>query len=121
LDAAWPRYAKVLPLVRRGAASVEPKPQDVLRKVADLLAIDRRYSMQVLVYVGEFDNNAFSFRQDGKPVAAIPLEMSTERRELVFTHERLMQFTWRRLPCAAVGNDRNNLSGRAGDARRAGS
>ena len=31
LDAAWPRYAKILPLVHHGAASVEPKPQDVLR------------------------------------------------------------------------------------------
>lgn len=87
LDAAWPRYAKILPLVHHGAASVEPKPQDVLRKVAQLLALDRPYSMQVTVYVGEFDDNAFSFKQDGRPVVAIPLEMSTERRELVFTHE----------------------------------
>jgi hypothetical protein len=87
LDNAWPRYAKILPLIRLGAASVEPKPQDVLRKVADLLALDNPYSMQVTVYVGEFDNNAFSFKQDGKPVVAIPLEMSTERRELAFTHE----------------------------------
>jgi hypothetical protein len=87
LDEAWPRYPKILPLVRRGAASVEPKPQDVLRKVAGLLALDTPYSMQVTVYVGEFDNNAFSFKQHGKPVVAIPLEMSTERRKLVFTHE----------------------------------
>jgi len=87
LDAAWPRYAKILPLVRRGAARVEPKPQEVLRKVADLLALHSPYSMQVTVYVGEFDNNAFSFKQGDKPVVAIPLEMSNERRKLVFTHE----------------------------------
>jgi hypothetical protein len=87
LDAAWPRYARILPLVRHGAASLDPKPQEVLRKVADLLALDRPYSMQVMVYVGEFDNNAFSFKQAGKPVVAIPLEMSAERRALVFTHE----------------------------------
>jgi hypothetical protein len=87
LDAAWPRYAKILPLVRHGAASVEPKPQDVLRKVAELLALDTPYSMQVMIYVGEFDENAFSFKQAGKPVVAIPLEMSIERRALVFTHE----------------------------------
>lgn len=43
--------------------------------------------MQVIVYVGEFDNNAFSFKRDGKPVVAIPVEMSTELRKLVFTHE----------------------------------
>ena len=55
LAAAWPRYAKILPLIRLGAASVKPKPQDVLRKVADLLALDNPYSMQVTVYVGEFD------------------------------------------------------------------
>lgn len=61
------RYAEILPLVRRGAASVEPKPLHVLGKVAALLALDRPYSMQVTVYVGEFDNNAFSFKQDGKP------------------------------------------------------
>lgn len=87
LDEAWPRYPKILPLVRRGAAGVEPKPQDVLRKVANLLALDSPYRMQVIIYVGEFDNNAFSYKQDGTPVAAIPLEMSTERRKLVFTHE----------------------------------
>jgi hypothetical protein len=87
LDEAWPRYAKILPLVRRGAASVQPKPQDVLRKVAALLALNDPYSMRVIVYVGEFDNNAFSFKQHGKPIVAIPLEMSTARRELVFTHE----------------------------------
>jgi len=87
LDEAWPRYPKILPLVRRGAAGMEPKPQEVLRKVANLLALDTPYRMQVIVYVGEFDNNAFSYKQDGKSVAAIPLEMSTERRTLVFTHE----------------------------------
>jgi Predicted Zn-dependent protease (DUF2268) len=87
LDAAWPRYAKILPLIRQGAASVEPKPQEVLRKVAVLLALDRPYSMQVTVYVGAFDNNAFSFRQGGKSIVAIPLEMNNKRRELVFTHE----------------------------------
>lgn len=87
LDAAWPRYPKSLPFIRIGAASVRPRPQDVLRKVADLLALDKPYSMQVTVYVGEFDDNAFSYKQDEKPVVAIPLEMSTERRELVFTRE----------------------------------
>jgi hypothetical protein len=87
LDEAWPRYAEILPLIRRGAAGLDPKPQDVLRKVGNLLALDTPYRMQVIVYVGEFDNNAFSFKQDGEPVAAIPLEMCTERRKLVFTHE----------------------------------
>jgi hypothetical protein len=87
LDVAWPRYAQILPLVRRGASSVEPQPQLVLRKVAQLLALDKPYRMQVTVYVGEFDNNAFSFRQGGKSIVAIPLEMNNKRRELVFTHE----------------------------------
>jgi hypothetical protein len=87
LDEAWPRYADILPLIRRGAASIEPKPRDVLRKVAGLLALDRPYSVQVIVYVGGFDNNAFSYKLGAKPTVAIPIEMSAERRELVFTHE----------------------------------
>ena len=87
LDVAWPRYAKIIPMVRRGASSIEPQPQDVLRKVAQLLALDWPYRMQVTVFVGEFDDNAFSFRQGGKSIVAIPLEMNIKRRELVFTHE----------------------------------
>lgn len=87
LDEAWPRYPQALPLIRKGAAAMEPKPEAVLKKVADVLGLDGPFSMQVTVYVGAFDGNAFTMAQDRKPIVSVPLEMDAAQRALVFPHE----------------------------------
>ncbi len=87
LDAAWPRYANALPLIRQGAGSVEPRPEVVLRKVADLLGLHKPFVMQVTVYVGAFDGNAFTAAPQGRPIVAIPIEMDASQREAVLPHE----------------------------------
>jgi hypothetical protein len=87
LDAAWSRYPQVVSLIRAGAHSLEPRPELVLREVADLLGLNQPYDMQVLVYVGAFDDNAFTARQNGKPIVAVPIEMNRSTREIVFRHE----------------------------------
>ena len=87
LDDAWPRYSQALPLIREGVAAMEPKPEVVLKKVADVLGLDGPFEMQVTVYVGAFDGNAFTRAQDGKPIVSIPLEMDAAQRALVLPHE----------------------------------
>ena len=87
LDDAWPRYSQALPLIREGVAAMEPKPEVVLKKVADVLGLDGPFEMQVSVYVGAFDGNAFTMAQDGKPIVSIPLEMDAAQRALVLPHE----------------------------------
>ena len=87
LDDAWPRYSQALPLIREGVAAMEPKPEVVLKKVADVLGLDGPFEMQVTVYVGAFDGNAFTMAQDGKPIVSIPLEMDAAQRALVLPHE----------------------------------
>jgi hypothetical protein len=87
LDEAWPRYAQALPLLRKGVAAMEPRPEAVLKKVADALGLDGPFEMQVTAYVGAFDGNAFTAAQDRRPMVAVPLEMDAAQRALVFPHE----------------------------------
>ena len=87
LDEAWPRYPQALPLIRKGVAAMEPRPDAVLKKVADVLGLEGPFEMQVTAYVGAFDGNAFTAAQDRMPIVAVPLEMDAAQRALVFPHE----------------------------------
>lgn len=87
LDSGWPKYTLALPLVRAGARAMEPDPLSTLRKVADVFKPDQPIRVRVVAYVGAFDDNAFAYGDNGQPVVAVPLEMTRERRELVFVHE----------------------------------
>lgn len=87
LESAWERYPQILPRIEQGAASVEPRPQLVLREVAGLLGLARPLEMQVVIYVGAFDGNAFTSAQGTMPIVAVPLEMDRAEREVTFRHE----------------------------------
>lgn len=87
LDAAWPRYPEALPVIRAGARAMQPDALTTARKVAAVLKPERPVKIKVIAYVGGFDNNAFSFAQDGVPTVCVPLEMAPRDRELVFVHE----------------------------------
>jgi hypothetical protein len=87
LDQAWPRYADALPLIRRGAAAIEPPPLTMLRTVAGLLELEGPFELQLVVFVGAFDGNAFTAGQDDQPVVAVPVEMDAAERALVLAHE----------------------------------
>lgn len=87
LDAAWPRYAQILPVVQRGAAALKPDPRIALRQVANALDFDGPFEMQLVVYVGGFEGNTFTTVQGNKPVVAVPIEMDATERELALRHE----------------------------------
>lgn len=87
LDAAWPRYAQVLPAIQAGAAALRPAPMPALREVADLLGLDRPLTVRLTVYVGQFDDNAFTARVGDVTSVAIPIEMNERERARILRHE----------------------------------
>jgi hypothetical protein len=87
LDRAWPLYPAALDRIRQGAAGLSPDPRASVRAVADLLKPAGRVKLTVAVYVGAFEENAFTTAQNGMIVVAVPLEAAAEARGLKMTHE----------------------------------
>jgi hypothetical protein len=87
LDGAWDRYAQALPVIEAGGKAMQPQPDAALREVAHRLGLTTPLRVKVVVYVGGFDDNAFSFAQDGVSIVCIPIEMPRHRREMVLRHE----------------------------------
>lgn len=86
LDAAWPKYPSALATIERGATGLQPPPSETLTSVANLLQVDVPIRMRLILFVGGFDNNAFtSPGEHGVPAVAIPVE--GKGSTLVLTHE----------------------------------
>ena len=86
LDAAWPRYASALPAIRQGIGNLQPAPEQILQSVASTLDVDVPIRAKLLLFVGGFDNNAFtSPGKDGVPTVALPVEGTGSA--LILTHE----------------------------------
>lgn len=87
LDEAWPQYPARLADLRRGAAVLGHEPIQTLRAVARLLEADDPIHIQLVAYVGGFEDNAFAARADGVPIVNFPIEMSADKRRLIMPHE----------------------------------
>ncbi len=87
LEEAWPRYPEVMDRVRRGVAGMKPAPEPLLRAVADTLGADVPILVDLLVYVGALEGNAFFAPQQGRLTVAIPIEESPDHRTLSLAHE----------------------------------
>jgi enterochelin esterase-like enzyme len=87
LDAAWPKYPEVLERIRAGAAGMEPRPEETLAEVARRLELDRPFELDLLVYVGGLEHNAFFAATGGTPTVALPVESEPERRRRTMAHE----------------------------------
>lgn len=84
---AWNRYPAAIETIRAGASAMQPDALGTLRRVAEVLRPDQPVSVKVLTYVGAFEDNAFTYTQEGAPVVAVPLEMSPQQRARIFPHE----------------------------------
>jgi Predicted Zn-dependent protease (DUF2268) len=85
-EGAWDRYPAALAQIRRGAAGLGFAPDSVFRKVVDLLGCGGDTHVQLIVFVGGFEGNAFAFPgPDGTQTIAIPLEAGDALGAL--THE----------------------------------
>jgi hypothetical protein len=87
LDRAWPRYPSALEQIRSGAAAMSPRPETTAHDVAELLRPEKAATLRLLVFVGGFEDNAFTAAQAGRITTAVPIEMSPDRRALIMTHE----------------------------------
>ena len=88
LDAGWPTYASLLGRIEGGAAGLQPAPLLLLQNVADTLRADRPVHVNLLVYVGANEGNAFTTAgADDVPTVAVPVEESPHSRAPVMAHE----------------------------------
>ena len=86
LDDAWPKYSQALPTIERGIANLQPLPLETLDAVAELLQVDVPIRVHLLLFVGGFDNNAYtSPGKNGVPTVALPVE--GQGSKMVLTHE----------------------------------
>lgn len=86
VDAAWPNYGKAVPVAEAGAAGMQPQPLPILHRVAEVLKLDAPAKIQLITFIGGFENNAFSFRAKD-PTVALPLEIDPAVRARSLAHE----------------------------------
>lgn len=86
LDDAWPRYPGVMAQIRGGAEALRPEAEATLRSVVSLLGADSA-TLQLIVYVGALENNAFFFAYEGRQGVMFPLEGDARWRETALPHE----------------------------------
>lgn len=88
LDSAWPRYPHVIGRIAAGAQSLGSEPERILSKVVAQLAPGRPVHIELVVYAGMLEHNAFtSGRNPGRPLVAVPIEMDATERAPVMAHE----------------------------------
>ena len=83
---AWNTYGQHLDLIRQGANAIKPSPEAALSSVCDLLN-HHNVDVQLVIFVGGFEDNAFAYSHEGQYVVCLPVEQSAEKRELVLPHE----------------------------------
>jgi hypothetical protein len=86
VDGAWPRYGSAVAAAEAGAAGMQPQPLAILHRVAEVLGVNAPVHIQLITYIGGFEDNAFTFR-GALPTVAIPLESSPGARERMLAHE----------------------------------
>lgn len=86
-DQAWPRYPSVLDRIRGGASTITPVAELQLNSVAALLRPDKPVHIELLVYVGGLEDNAFTVAYGGQIKTAVPIESPPDTREMLMTHE----------------------------------
>ena len=87
LEAAWPRYASVQELIRGGAATLTPNPEEMVRSISGLLKPEKPAKVTLRVFVGAFDNNAFTVAGKNGVSTSLPIEMDPEPRARIMAHE----------------------------------
>lgn len=88
LDHAWSGYPAVMERIKAGLAGFDPPPETTLRRVAAVLKPDQPVKLELLLYVGGLEKNAFAAPgKDGVPTVAVSVEADPAERGPVMTHE----------------------------------
>ena len=89
LDSAWSRYPDALPRIRLGVAALGVSPQEIFRRVTETLGCGDGTKVELRVFVGGFEGNAFAFyTPTGTPAVAIPVEVGNPEFDMIheFAH-----------------------------------
>jgi hypothetical protein len=86
LDAAWPRYGEAVAAAQAGWSGMQPAPLPVLAKVAQTLGLGGPAEIELVTYVGGFEDNAFTYRARF-PTVVVPLESPPAERARLLAHE----------------------------------
>ena len=87
LDAAWPKYEAALPMLRQGSRGLRVDAVDIAERVAAVLKPDGPVSIRMVTYVGGFEDNAFTYGDNGVSVINVPIEISPDAGAAIFAHE----------------------------------
>ena len=87
LDKAWPRYAAAQELIRGGGSALKPEAETIVQSIAELLKPANPAKVTLRVYVGAFDDNAFTVSGKNGVTTSIPVEMEPEARARIMAHE----------------------------------
>jgi hypothetical protein len=87
VDSAWRRYPGVLEQIGADPPAIAREARSLLDTLAALLRVDRDVHVELLIYVGGLEPNAFTVMTDSVPTVAIPVERPAEERTMLMTHE----------------------------------
>jgi len=84
LEAAWPRYAAVMPQIRAGYDSIAPEWSAVSTGVISRLALagSKPFDFRIVSYVGTFDGKVWTAQEGDLLNVYLPLEVGPEARAL---------------------------------------
>jgi len=84
LDAAWDRYDGTMDRIRSMVDGVTPAPQGVFQEVASRLRLDRSLEVEVILYVGTFQEHPAFRLVDGQYAILLPVETLPQARRPLF-------------------------------------
>lgn len=87
LDAAWPRYASISRKLGALETSAAATARKAVARIARILDVRSNLTVRLLLFVGQFDNNAFSVpAMSGKPPETV-MPVEAQHREVLLAHE----------------------------------
>lgn len=88
VDGAWPKYPALIPQLGTMEKQAETEANTAFDKINALLkTADTPIHSRVVLYVGQFDNNAYTIPpMDGKP-ATVMMSVENANRKVVLAHE----------------------------------
>ncbi|MDF2626458.1 MAG: hypothetical protein K0R39_289 [Symbiobacteriaceae bacterium] len=86
LDGSFDRYPTALDAIAAGAPGFRPQPQASLEAVCRALNFDGDMTVECVLYVGNFEGNAFAYTMNGVARVHFPVE-THEQRDITMAHE----------------------------------
>jgi hypothetical protein len=87
LEHGWPQYPPVLTRIRTAGPAAADEARRTVDTIAQLLELEQPLHVQLTLYVGALEGNAYTIAPDSVPIVALPLEGPPEQRTLLAAHE----------------------------------